>query len=229
MFSFESEMTYPVKRWLERRSFYVDEEVSTGSGVCDLVACAFNEKAIELRTAHSQRQPIGSAESVLVYLTLPDSHLTSRGMRIDTLRNRIGPASSDIDLSSILARLLKNNHIRETATNTYQRVNGWWPLQSNLISIELKLSRISDVLQQATLNLSFADESYAAFPGPLARRLIQSETYSCFSDLGIGILAVYSTRCQLLLESDPNKNTYLDDVLQCTTVENFWRRYRGKH
>lgn len=228
MFSREAEMKYPVRCWMIQQGMYVAEEFSTGWGICDLVGCKFDENKITQRTQQKQRQPIGSTEAVYIYNQLPDSAKSKRGVRLETLANKLGPYIKLDKIESTINRLKSTNHVIETKSGSYQKVNGWAPLYSRLVAIELKLNRLSDVINQARANQAIVPESYIALPADVAEQNFQKEFRSLLENEGLGLLAVTEDSCNMLLRARQTSGLMFT-ALELWVVENFWRIYRGKH
>jgi hypothetical protein len=207
---------------------HIAEEFGTGWGICDLVGCEFDQARVAYRTEQGQRQPLGSAVAIRVYSVLPDADKTSRGISIETLRNRLGPYIDEDRVERTLTRLVETNHARRTRSGCFQKVNGWAPLATRLVAVELKLHRWSDALCQAKSNLAFAPESFVALPLSDARRAASGLYGDELRRHGIGLLGVCSTRCEMLVEAQ-RSDRHLDEALALWATEYFWRIYRGKH
>lgn len=207
---------------------YVAEEFGTGWGICDLVGCRFDPDRIAHRTERSQRQPLGSAEAIRVYAALPDAANTDRGVSAETLRSRMGPYFDVEKVDKILHRLVSTNHAIRKPTGTYQKVNGWAPLHTRLVAVELKLSRWADALNQACTHRAFALESFVGLPKDAAERAARGSFALQLRLSGVGLLGVTSSSCEILIEPRTIKK-HRDDSLTLWATECFWRRYRGKH
>ena len=97
-------------------------------------------------------------------------------------------------------------------------------LKPKIVALELKLSRVQDVLRQATSHLAFADESYVALPMETALRLARSGAMSPFIKNGIGIVGLHRENYKIFRSPKFNR-TRTDPVLQAYCVERFWRNY----
>ncbi len=228
MFTLEAEMKAPVRRWLSNRGMHVAEEFATGWGICDLVGCQFDPQKVAERTERKQRQPLGSPEAVFIYTRLPDADKTHRGVRLETLAHRFAPYIGPDRIEQTLNRLAATNHVRVTRTGAFQKVNGWAPMYSRLVAVELKLNRLTEVLEQARANRALVPESFVALPSDLASRAMRSAFASELDHEGVGLLAVSRTSCRVLLDANPRSH-WLDHRLELWVVEHFWRIYRGKH
>ena len=109
----------------------------------------------------------------------------------------------------------------EMVARRLARRKDWRPLQDRIIAVELKLSRIIDALHQAYRNLSYVDESYAAFPADVAARIVaRRERWAKYWHHGIGLLAVDSS-CAALIEVGPNRERC--ERMVAHQVEKFFR------
>lgn len=228
VFTLEAEMKAPVRRWLSNKGMYVAEEFATGWGICDLVGCQFNREKVAHRTELGQRQPLGSPEAVFIYSQLPDADETRRGVKLQTLIERLGPYVCKGRIERTLDRLTATNHVRVTRTGTFQKVNGWAPMYSRLVAVELKLHRLTEVLEQARANRALVPESFIALPSDVARRAARSSFADELAREGVGLLSVSKASCRTLLDANSSSN-WLDASLELWVVEHFWRTYRGKH
>ncbi len=127
-----------------------------------------------------------------------------------------------------LNRLERDKFIQRTPSGSIYKLNGWMPLQKKVVALELKLSRIQDVLRQAIANLEFADESYVGLPIETASRLVRSSASSPFMKHGIGIVGLNRKHYRVFrLPTSRKKRT--DPVFQSYCVERFWRHYPQRH
>lgn len=95
----------------------------------------------------------------------------------------------------------------------------WMPLYKNIIAVELKLSRTSEVVSQAQTHIHYTHGSYIAMPIRTAKRAVERT-------LGVGVLGVrkssvkilkYAVRCQ-------PKNEWFSHRI----AEVFWRHHRNE-
>ena len=98
------------------------------------------------------------------------------------------------------------------------------PLHKRLVALELKLSRVQDVLHQAIANLEFANESYVGLPMETASRLMRSSAISPFFKHGIGILGLNEENYRVLKSAEYDRQRG-NPVLKAHCVERFWRHY----
>lgn len=221
-------MTEPVVNWMTDEGMYVAREVHTGWGICDLVGCEFREEAITYRTEKKQRQPLGSSESVYIYNQLPDAELTDKGTRLETLVKRFGRFADPNEIKQRIDRLIKTNHVRRTHTGSLQKVNGWDPMHSRLVAVELKLQRVTEVIGQAIRNAAFSTESYIALPELNAIQATKSRNLELLQEHGVGVISVNPSSCSIALEAICRTST-VDPSLEMSVSERFWKAYRHRH
>lgn len=222
-FEYESQMVIPAEQWLKAQGLIAKREFSTPWGICDLVGCSLDREKVRERLELGQRKPIGPQVRIIILSYIPDKE---DGDSI-TLRNLQQHFASFFDETKIaleVDRLVKDKFVQITPNGKFQKINGWAPLQNKIVTLELKLNRITEVLNQAINNLELANESYVGLPMEKAQRLIESKKKSEFSKRGIGIIGVNPEKCEVLLNphsSQLNKN----QIIQMHCVERFWRTH----
>jgi hypothetical protein len=216
-------MLEPTERWLHSQRLIVKREFQLPWGLCDIVGCSFNGNKVKMRMARGQTTPIGTPVRVHLLSLVPDVK-DDRSIGLGELLEAFRPFLDEDKLALELHRLVRGKFVIETPDGTYQKVNGWIPLHKRLVAVELKLTRISDVLHQAVNNLGFADESYVGLPMEIAKRLSEAEKKDEFQQRGIGILGIDPEDCKVILRSNPAK-AIPDEVIQTHCVERFWRTY----
>jgi len=220
-FSLETEMTQPVIDWLRNQGLMIKREFALPWGICDLVGVRLDPTRVRLRLSYGQRRPIGPPMRLHVLSKIPDSRSGS-SISLTKLRAELPSYVQSDVLSRELASLTRDGFVSSPRRGCFQKLNGWAPLHVRIVAVELKLSRISEVLAQAQANYAFATESYVALPAKLAHRLMRSSRVDDFRRAGIGLLAAYPSSCRRLLPPSPDQRM-LDDVLQAHCVERFWR------
>lgn len=96
----------------------------------------------------------------------------------------------------------------------------WMPLASHIIAVELKLSRIAAVINQAKSHKRYARSSYIAMPLDTARHAIgMAQRY------GVGVLGVTPQGVEMLCQAADNKIKN-DNWGSETIAEVFWRYHR---
>lgn len=222
-FDYERQMIEPVEIWLLSQGLLVKREFPLPWGICDLVGCSFNKKNVKKRLTFGQKKTVGSHLRVALLSMIPDRE-QARSINLEKLHGAFAGFVDESQIGIELERLKRDKFVMQTSEGAFQRVNGWLPLHRKLIAVELKLARVDDALHQAINNLGFADESYVGLPADVAKRLISGKKKSQFADSGIGVIAVDSVRCKVLLKPNLGKAS-CDEVMQMHCVERFWRGY----
>ena len=222
MFRLESEMAPAVSRWLQSANLRVKREFTTPWGVCDLVALNFNQDRVEHRLHLRQTRPVSSLTQAVLLLQIPDIE-TRRSTTLSRLADRCCPVLSAEKVEREIARLIADRFVVQSRNGRLRKVNGWMPLQERLVSVELKLTRVEEAMQQAMKNLDLGAESYVAFPFTVAERIAATpQRWQCYLDAGIGLLAVSPSNCMPLIPASSG-NTAFDQAVQLHAVEKFWR------
>jgi len=219
-FHLESEMERPVEAWLNDQGLTVRRQYRTPWGVCDLVACRLSEDRVQHRLSLSQSAGIGSLFRVRLLNELPDVDASRRGHSVRSLVRKFGEIYSADELESHLNKLVASNHAVRSRTGSFFRVNGWVPLHRELIAIELKLSRIAEVVRQAKANRAFADKSYIALPMAIAERVAQGSDGDIVRH-GLGLIGVTRDSCAEMISPDADSGV-VNRHQQMHAVEQFW-------
>jgi hypothetical protein len=223
VFSYEREMLEPAAQWLRSQGLMAKREFPTPWGICDLVGCSLNKNRVKQRLALRQVKPIGSLLRVHLLSLIPDQ---DEGNSVST-RDLHAAFAGYLDEDRVgleVARLIRDRFVKPAGSGTFHKINGWMPLHKRLVAVELKLTRIGDALHQAINNLGFADESYVALPAALAYRLVSRTGDSQFRNKGIGLVAVGSSGCEVLVRATARK-VRTDKVVQEHSVERFWQAH----
>ena len=216
-------MFKPAEAWLKSKDLMVKREFPTPWGICDLVGCSFNKRNVTKRLRLGQKKPIGSHFRMMLLSHIPDENEASP----INPAHLVGMFSEFFDEERIISelnRLEEDKFVRKTNSGLLIKLNGWMPLHKKLVALELKLSRIQNVLHQAISHLGFADESYVGLPMQTASRLSRSNAVHPFIKNGIGIVGLSRTNYKVFrlpryiqIKTDP--------VLQAHCVERFWRHH----
>lgn len=221
-FQYEHQMVELAELWLWRQGLMVKREFVLPWGVCDLVGCSFYARKVQQRLKLGQRKPIGPQSRVFLLSQIPHEtegrSITARG-----LVRRLGDYWDGKTVASDLKRLVRDRFVRETRRGAFQKLNGWMPLQKRLVTVELKLTRVAEVLEQATSNLGASAESYVALPISAAKRVVKDERMRHVSERRVGVLGIDRDKCCCLLE--PAHVAEPDPVIEAHCVERFWRDY----
>lgn len=222
MFRREADMAPSVRRWLKGAGLQVKSEFVAPWGICDLAGLRFNTDRVAHRLRLRQKKPIGSITRAALLLQVPDVE-THKSISMDRLANSFASAIAEETVATEVERLIADGFVVRSCRGRLQKVNGWMPLQDRLVAVELKLSRIEEAMQQAKSNLGFADESYVAFPMPVARRIADNPSkWSGYFDEGIGLIGVLRRCCDVLISHTPSAGLH-DPAIQLYCVEKFWR------
>lgn len=220
-------MMTPTACWLKSSRMAVKSEFVTPWGICDLVGVSFNPESVSRRLELRQAKALRSITAAALLLQIPDVE-THESTTLQSLTEHHAHSLAEDSISEEVGRLVADRFVVRSSTGRLMRVNGWMPLHSRLVAVEMKLSRVEEALRQARANLGFAQESYVAFPSEVARRVASNITrWSEHFDAGIGLLAITPKRCHVLVSARRRKDL-ADDAIQLYCVEKFWRtRLKG--
>lgn len=218
-FKFESQMREPVRKWLAMRGLQTQCEVPVPWGICDIVAASLNKKKVSARLLQNQRRTIGTDLKVELLCRI----ISSQPKSITELTRTFGGYLSQEEIQNAVDDLAKKNFVEMIDEELVAVVKSWFPLQKRIVAVELKLSRIDDVMQQAIANKQLTNRSYIALPSSVAKRVIKTDRYSeRLTAQGLGLLAVWKTKCEELLKPSSRDN-YVRVAVQTKCVERFWR------
>jgi len=222
MFHREADMTAPVAKWMSATGLLAKAEFITPWGICDLVGLRFSPGKVAHRVQLGQTRALSSITRAALLLRIPDAE-TRQSTTLKKLVRQCAAAVPQEVVSQEIARLITDRFVISSSRGRLQKVNGWMPLQDRLVAIELKLSRIEEVMHQALNNLGFAEESYVGLPAETARRVASNASrWSCFFDAGIGLLSVTRRGCKVLVPARKAQGR-ADTAIQLYCVEKFWR------
>jgi len=221
-FRYESEMTKPVEDWLLSQGMHVKREYPTPWGICDLVGCSLNKNKVRTRLNLGQKRPIGSQFRVLLLSYIPDKE-KDEVVSFAELHRQFASFLDESFIEKELVRLIKDKFVQEVQPGIFQKLNGWFPLHKRIVAVELKLTRISEVISQAHSNLEFADESYVGLPYDNAKHLFTSRDRRQLAEKGIGIIGVHKEGIRVFLRSKFNGDPNPVSAMHC--VERFWRTH----
>ncbi len=221
-FRYESEMAKIVENWLLSQGMHVKREYPTPWGICDLVGCELNKNRVRKRLSLGQKHPIGSQFRVMLLSYIPDI-TQSEVITFNELHEQFNSFFDKTFIEKELTKLKKDKFVHELEPGIYQKVNGWFPLHKRIVAVELKLSRISEVISQAANNLEFADETYVAMPYDKAKHLFANRVQRQLVENGIGIIGVQQECIKVLLKSKFKGDKNFVSAMHC--VERFWRTH----
>jgi len=214
-------MAPPVMRWLRRNGLMVKPEFSLPWGICDLVGVKLDQIKVKRRLSYGQTRPVGPLQRLLILSRIPDCD-SGKSIGLERLANEL---SHNIEVEVLLRELdtlVRNRFVKSTKRGSFQKLNGWAPLHFRIAAVELKLSRISEAIDQALSNRTFATDSHVALPRNCALRLARSDRASSLTLGGIGLLAVSHHACWELIKPSITKGT-CDEIIRSHVVERFWR------
>ena len=222
MFRYEKEMTAIGEQWL--KSLGLDEirrEVPTPWGICDLVGCSLDPENTMKRLQYKQRRPIGPVGRISLLLHIAD-YETENVTSFDELLEEFSYFYDEEELSHELGMLEKYRFIAHSPMHGgYQRMNGWMPIQKRLVALELKLHRVTEVIQQACLNRGIADESWVGLPLDVAERITEKEQGQVIRQEGLGLVGLTDKKwTELIPPLNRRQETRLAKVHM---AERFWR------
>jgi len=213
-------MAGPVARWMSLHGLDVKSEFLLPWGVCDLVGIEFNPAKVQKRIACGQLRSIGSFVRLLILSRIPDCE-TGRSISIARLSREFhGNLPPDVLMAEINV-LFRSKFLRSPKRGFVQKLNGWAPLHTRLVAVELKLARISEAVSQATSNLQFATHSYVALPMKRAVALSRGKGAEVFVRSGIGLLGVSGRSCREVIK--PTVAHAANELIQMQVAERFWR------
>jgi hypothetical protein len=217
-------MAEPVRNWLMTQASHVKGEFAVAWGICDFVACEARPGSVSKRLELGQRNPIGPQMRISILSTIPDES-NRCGISIDQLWKQFSVAMSRETLEVEVERLVKSKFAFRTSTGALKSRNGWKPLHSRVLAVEMKLNRISEVIAQARKNLSFATASYIALPSLVAHNFSERRSRKKVEKCGIGVISVSREKCTVLVPPSET-NGLLDGISQSYVVERFWNEIK---
>jgi hypothetical protein len=219
-FRVEKEMAEPVESWLNNNGYSVKREFSTAWGICDIVAAKPYKTHILHRIHYKQKKPLRSARKINILDVIPDKR-TGESISFKNLSNNIKFYSCHDQLLRDLTELEKDNFIICTKQNHYQKLNGWLPLHKQILTVELKLNRISEAVFQAKNNLKFTSQSYVALPYSTSLKIANSSKANYFINAGIGLIGVLPSGCKVFIKATAPISES-DSLIQTLYAERFW-------
>jgi hypothetical protein len=222
VFRLEREMATPGREWLKRQGLLIKEEFSTPWGICDLVGVSFSQERVRQRLNLGQREAIGPPLRIALLNRIPDSE-AGETVAPARLESEFNDLLTPCEIQRALRNLIESGFVVTVHSGCLQKLNGWVPLHWRIVALELKLRRVEEALNQARSHLRFATHSYVGLPSELALRVAQSTRRRDFLNLGVGIVAVSPTHCEVVVRSQGQSSAEQDKVLQMHCVERFWR------
>lgn len=219
-------MTPFVDRWLSASGFCVKHEMVFGWGVCDLVGVKFSPSQVQKRLGFGQRESVGSFRRLLVLMAVPDIR-SRRSTCPSRIADRFDGSLTIDEVREHLEGLTRARFIVQTAVGNFQKLNGWMPLEKQLIAVELKLDRVSEALEQAIANQRVTADSFVAMPLQTALNVIRGRKYDEFVRNAVGLVGVSRRGCEELISTRPKRVSGVDFVVRAHCIERFWRTFRA--
>lgn len=193
-------MTPIVRKWMSNQGFGIISEFQHPSGYCDLAGIQFDQEKVQKRIKSKQARRIKGMFEF--------GHLLS--------------AENSLDIISE-TYIHQDYFKRKLAIVDHDRLSllvDWIPFHKKIIAVELKLNKISEVINQAIGNFSFANESYIAMPIEIAQKLVDHEKVIKH---GLGVLGVLDNGVLRLRMPDkfvPNKGLHFHAAEKFWTIRN---------
>lgn len=223
-FKLESEMLRPVERWLKNQGLHTKAEFANPWGVCDIVGCSLRPQKVKDRLSLGQRRAIGPPFRIQLLERIPDEK-TGRSVSPHKLTAEYSCFIRAAEIQKEVETLIAGKFVRRTVRGNLQKINGWAPLHDKIVAVELKLSRIDDVIEQALANQQLTPLSYVALPRETAERTLEKAGGNRILKSGLGLLGVARSGCVELLRASRSPRNIVDNISQAHCVERFWRCY----
>jgi hypothetical protein len=220
-FRFEHEMASSARDWLKHQGLTVKEEFYTPWGICDMVGVKLDRRKVRKRLRLGQKYPMGPLIRLEILNAIPDA-VGGESITLEELAHKYQDLLTRAEVCAEIDKLFTGKFVRQGEDRALQRVNGWVPLQTRLVAIELKLNRVEEALGQAVSHQAFADESFVGLPAGLAERVATSPRAGRFQAEGVGILSVGRSLSRVVLRPQARLHK-IDPGFQMHCVERFWR------
>jgi hypothetical protein len=224
-FDFEREMTIPAMKWLTGQGLLVKREYRTPWGICDLVGLELDHSRVAARRLRGPSIAIGPVPRIAVLKLVPSIE-TGASIGMDELSTVLCRPVDDV--SSDVNVLLKHRFLVQNASARLQSRCDWAPLHRRIVTVELKVDRIREVIQQARAHRLFATESYIGLPAKSAGRYLGDGRGDELKSAGVGLLSVCAAAATVLVSAPVLPSNAADGVLQMHCVERFWRDFTSK-
>ena len=221
VFRFEHEMASSARDWLKRQGLMVKQEFYTPWGVCDLVGVKLDGRRVRKRLRLGQKHPVGPLIRLEILSAVPDVE-EGKSTTLEELARNFQDLLTPSEVFTEIDRLITGKFVRLGEHGALQKLNGWVPLHTRLVALELKLNRVEEALGQAISHQAFAEESFVGLPSGLAERIAASPRAARFKVEGVGIVSVAKSGCHVLLRPETRRHP-INPILQMHCVERFWR------
>jgi hypothetical protein len=204
MFNTERDMVLPCVRWLVERGYIVAEEFKLPWGICDIVAAKFSRGAIAHKSKLGQPKFLQSRSQALLLGLI----ISEPGIEADTLDLMFQDHRCVFREEDLLGL------VRRELVEVNSRTRTVWPTdaaarlstESEIIAIELKLYRWSEVIFQADRHRPFAHLTYIAVPWTPQLGDHLKKYKDEMRDRGVGLIAVKNDSCRVVLASSKHSS-----------------------
>lgn len=226
-FTSEAEMQAVCHDWLRCRYDVVGREFPLPWGICDLVAADFDRERLRGRWADGQRAPLGNRIRARVLI----SAARSKGLRLTDTHpgsSRQSPVGLNaFDRSPDIDYLQRRGLLTTTATTAKSTLPFWAPCDRRIVAIELKLTRLAEVIRQAKRHRAFAHTVYIGMPLARAEAIACSDAVLPLLNDGLGLLGVSQDSCIELAQ--PLNEFPSDAASRLHASESLYRRLLEAH
>ena len=216
----ERAMLSPIHLWMAAQGFFTRYEFQTPWGICDLVGVKPVAENVVARAAAGITEPIGSTQNVAVFLAIPSAS-SSHSISLEKLAAALGDYVDSEQIGRSLASLRKKRMITTTKQGNFRRSDRWIPVVESIVAVEFKLSRVEEVLLQATHHKGITEKSYAALPALAAARVASGRNRERFVERGIGLISLSAETCDILIPPGPSAYR-VNPIFELHTAERFW-------
>ncbi len=218
----ESQLLSPVRQWLAQQGFVTIHEFQTPWGISDLVGLRPNLRKVEERVSAGHMEVIGDMQAAMVLLAIPTAE-SHRSVSTAELKAELGYLLSEIKIDKLLERLRRKKLVAVNGANRLVRNTPWLPYHEQLVSVELKLSRVDEALAQAARHRVITSFSYVALPEGTARKVVESSKIDAFRRSGVGLLSASDRQCEVILHPAV-ENDGLERLHEIAAAERCWRQ-----
>lgn len=217
----EAHLNGTVHRWLAANGAMPFDEVTTSWGIVDVVGIRANVDRVIERLAAGQHETIGDFRSVLVLLEIPRVS-ARKACSLEELKERFGQLIGVGEVERIVAKLIRKRMVKKLESGRLIRELENAAYHDELICVELKLSRIDDVVAQARRHRVAATSSFVGLPAEVAERVAFSSRRAEFEAAGVGLLSINQDNCFVLIPSG-NTDAEREFAHEIAVAEKGWR------
>lgn len=213
-------MLYPVEQWLLQRNYVTKVEIQMPWGICDLVGVKPNLEKALIRQRETGRRTVGDFANAWILVRLP-SEASRQSISLDDLKRESEWTLSSQQLDESLEDLLSRGLIAKNSSGNFRKRSSWLPYHDAVVTVELKLSRVGDVISQATRHKSITERSYIALPSDKAGRILEGSKKVELERAGIGLFSTDGTSCVELIS--PRQSQFeSNSPFEILVADRFW-------